>query len=339
MHYIGVDHHKQYSYLTVLDEDGSMVKEGRVLNIQSEVKKFLEVVGEGSEAVIEAGRSTYTMLELLEGLGMGVKIAHPRGVQMIAHAQIKTDKRDSEVLAQLLRMGMIPEVYQRDKSNREGQRVLRHRAYYVASRTKVKNRIRWLLAQQSEEVRFKAERFSNIFSREGRKFLKVLELPGKDKELMAALLKTYNHLDDRIKESDELVKRLYGEMREAQLIDSVPGFATFMSVLVAVEIGDIKRFPKVGNLHSYAGVIPSTHSSGDKNYHGRIVKARNRWLCWALVEAVHPALKADHDLRVFYDRIRRRKGHNTAKVATARRLLTIIYKILKEKRPYVLYKR
>ncbi|HZX11156.1 MAG TPA: hypothetical protein VFG01_09455 [Acidobacteriota bacterium] len=79
VHYIGVDHHKQYSYLTVLDEDGSMVKEGRVLNIQSEVKKYLEVAGEGSEAVIEAGRSTYTMLELLEELEMGVKIAHPRG--------------------------------------------------------------------------------------------------------------------------------------------------------------------------------------------------------------------------------------------------------------------
>lgn len=339
MHYIGVDHHKQYSYLTVLAEDGRRVKEGRVWNIRSEVKKFLEVAGEDSEAVIEAGRSTYTMVEVLEELGLVVKIAHPRGVKMIAHAQIKTDKRDSEVLAQLLRMGMIPEVYQRDKGNREGQRVLRQRAFYVACRTKVKNRIRWLLAQQREEVGCEAERFSNIFSREGRKFLKALDLPGKDKELMAALLKTYNHLEDRIQESDELVKRLYEEMREAQLIDSVPGFATFMSVLVAVEIGDLQRFRKVGNLYSYAGVVPSTHSSGGKNYHGQMVKARNRWLCWALVEAVHPALKADHDLRVFYDRIRRRKGHNTAKVATARRLLTIIYKILKEKRPYVFYKR
>jgi hypothetical protein len=55
-----------------------------------------------------------------------------------------------------------------------------------------------------------------------------LDLPGRDKELMAALFKTYNHLEERIKESDELVKRFYKEMREAQLIDSVPGFATFI---------------------------------------------------------------------------------------------------------------
>lgn len=339
VHYIGVDHHKQYSHLTVLDEDGSVVKEGRVLNMRGEIGRFLEMVEEGSEAAIEASRATYTMTEVLEELGMGVKIAHPQEVKAIAHAWIKTDKRDSEILAHLLRMDMIPEVYQREKGNREAQRVLRQRAFYVASLTGVKNRIRWLLAQQREEMRLAAERYSELFSREGMKFLKALDLGGTDQELMGSLLKTYDHLAERIKESDHLVKRLHREMREAQLIDTVPGFATFLSVLVAVEIGDIKRFPRVGNLHAYAGVIPSTHSSGEKNYHGRIIKAGNRWLCWALVEAVYPALKVDHDLRVFYERLARRKGPNPAKVATARRLLTIIYRMLNEGRAYVPYKR
>jgi len=80
-------------------------------------------------------------------------------------------------------------------------------------------------------------------------------------------------------------------------------------------------------------------SSGDRTHYGKIIKAGNRWLRWAAVEAVWPALRADFDIRCFYDRLKRRKGMNSAKVAAARRLLTIIYRMLKENRPYIPHKR
>ena len=57
-------------------------------------------------------------------------------------------------------------------------------------------------------------------------------------------------------------------------------------MLVAVEIEDIRRFEDVGKLHAYAGVIPSTHSSDDRSWHGKIIKGGNCWLGWAAVEAV-----------------------------------------------------
>jgi len=128
-------------------------------------------------------------------------------------------------------------------------------------------------------------------------------------------------------------------MPYARLIQSVPGFGVFLSVLVAVEIGDLGRFEGVSKLHSYAGVIPSTHSSGERSYHGKIIKEGNRWLRWAAVEAVWPAIRADFDPRCFYERMKKRKGANSGKVATARKLLTIIYRMLKENRPYISYKR
>jgi len=106
-----------------------------------------------------------------------------------------------------------------------------------------------------------------------------------------------------------------------------------------VEIADIGRFENVGKLHAYAGVIPSTHSSGERSYHGRIIKEGNRWLRWAVVEAVWPAIRADFDIRCYYERLKKRKCSNSAKVATARRLLTIIYRMLKENRAYIPYKR
>jgi transposase len=99
------------------------------------------------------------------------------------------------------------------------------------------------------------------------------------------------------------------------------------------------RFEDAAHLHAYAGVIPSTHSSGERSYHGKITKEGNRWLRWAAVEAVWPGIRADFDLRLFYERLKKRKGANSAKVATARQLLTIIYRMLKENRPYIPYKR
>jgi transposase len=176
-------------------------------------------------------------------------------------------------------MNMIPEVYRRSQENRQAQRVLRQRSFYVSAMTALKNRVYAFLAQQREEI------------------------------------------------------------REAQLIRTIPGFGKYLSVLVAVEIADLTRFADPAHLHAYAGVIPSTHSSGDRTHHGKIIRAGNRWLRWAAVEAVWPGIRADFDLRCFYERLARNKGPNKAKVAMARRLLTIIYKVLKEGRNYIAYPR
>ncbi len=338
MHYVGIDHHRQYSHLTVMDQHGRVLRSGRVANLQAEIERFLEGL-EALEAVIETGRSSYTMVDVLEEMGMAVKVAHPHEVKAIARAQIKTDKRDSEVLAHLLRMNMVPEVYRRSPENRRAQRVLRQRAFYVSAMTALKNRVHAFLAQQKEEVRQEAARETNIFSVKGQKMLLGLDLSREEKSLLAALLKTHRHLETRIEESTALVDKLYDEIREAQLIRTIPGFGKYLAVLVAVEIADLNRFADAAHLHAYAGVIPSTHSSGDKTHHGKIVRAGNRWLRWAAVEAVWPAIRADFDLRRFYERLARNKGANKAKVATARRLLTIIFKVWTEGRNYIAYRR
>jgi transposase len=205
--------------------------------------------------------------------------------------------------------------------------------------TRVKNRIKALLSQQSEDIRGEISRVKNIFGREGLAVLKGLDLPEGEKKLINALLITFRHMEERIKESSALVEELYEKLPFARLIHAVPGFGKFLSVLVAVEVADVNRFEDLGKFHSYAGVIPSTHSSGGRTYHGKIVKEGNRGLRWAAVEAVWPAIRADFDLRCFYERLKKRKGANSAKVATARRLLTIIYRMLKENRPYIPYKR
>jgi transposase len=338
MHYIGIDHHRQYPHITLIDEKGEKLKYGRVGNLRSELDNFLSGIGE-VKAVVEAGRSSYTMVDVLDDMGIDIKIAHPKEVKAIAKAKIKTDKSDSWMLAHLLRTDLIPEVYKRSGENRESQRGLRQRAFYVGSITRVKNRIRALIAQQWEEVRDEASRAKNFFGTKGMNVLSGLSLAWNQEELLEALVKTYRHLEERRRETNGLVEKLYLEIPEARLIHTVPGFGVFLSVLEAVEIADIGRFENAGKFHAYAGVIPSTRSSGERIYHGRIVKEGNRWLRWAAVEAVWPAIRADFDLRRYYERLKKRKGANSAKAATARRLLTIIYRMLKEGRPYIPYKR
>jgi len=339
MYYMGIDHHKQYSHITVLNEKGEVIKTEKVWNIGREVKEFLSGLDDEISGVVEAGYSHYTMMDLMESVGVRMKIAHPEQVKAIAKAKIKTDKRDSKILAHLLRSDLIPEVYCRDKENREAQRVLRHRVTYVRMQTQVKNRIRALLAKQREEVRQIVELEEGLFTVSGFKVLRNLDLLGKDQQMLKSLLETLEHFQGKIKLSDALVREVLRRSEEARLISTLPGFKEFFPVLVSVEIADINRFDSPAKLHSYAGLIPSTYASGEKLYHGKLVRQGNKWLRWAAVEAVWPAVRSDFDIRLYYQRRAKRKGANSAKVATARRLLTIIYRVLKEKRAYIPYKR
>lgn len=335
MYFIGVDHHKQASQLTVLSEDGRELKTGRVLNLRRVLERFLQGCHPFT-AVLEAGRSSSVMADLLRELGGEVKMANALQVKAIAQARIKTDKRDSRTLAHLLRAELIPEIYQRGEANRQAQRVLRARAYWVSKQTEIKNKIRALLAQQTEEIRQEVDkRRDGLFSGRGLECLRRLPVEGPDKMVLDDLVQGYQETQGHIQTSDGWVGKLYGELEEAARIDTIPGFATTLSVLAVVEIADVKRFSSPAHLHSYAGVIPSTYASGERTYHGRITKQGSAWLRWAALEAVYPAIKKDLALRVLYNRLAKRKGPNAAKIAVARRLLTIIYRILTEKRTYL----
>jgi transposase len=201
--------------------------------------------------------------------------------------------------------------------------------------TRVKNRIRALLAQQPEDIQKEVGLEKELFSRKGMERLNGLELGSLDKAPLDGLVKLYEQLQALIKTSDNLVEEMFRKMEDARRIYTVPGFGKFFSVLVATEIDDIRRFESAAKLHSYAGVIPSTHSSGLRTYQGKMTREGNRWLRWAAVEAVWPAIRHDRGLELYYLEYASRKKASAAKVATARRLLTIIYTILKEDRNYV----
>lgn len=105
--------------------------------------------------------------------------------------------------------------------------------------------------------------------------------------------------------------------------------------MIVSEIGDITRFPNAKKLCSYAGLVPSVYSSGDKTRHGSITKLGSKWLRWILIELSQHFTKSCGRLERMYKRISYKHGKNTARVAVAREMLKIIYSMLTHNRPFV----
>ncbi len=122
--------------------------------------------------------------------------------------------------------------------------------------------------------------------------------------------------------------------RRVELLRTIPGIGKFFAVLIANEVDDIGRFASEKKFFSYIGIVPSTYSSGGRTFHGRLTKQGNKYLRWALVKAIWPAVRSDPELGAYYQKIKARKGANPAKIATARRLATIVYRVLSRERAY-----
>jgi transposase len=333
MFFLAVDYSKRFSVITVVDRGGKVVQKGKVLNRREAFEAF---IGKRRKvkAVIEAGRNWHVAEELLEGLVEEIKLAHPQKVRAIAEAKIKTDEIDSEILAQLLRVNMIPEAYLRPAGLREKQSILRLRSFWIRQRVQLRNRIHALIDGQSEQIRENAKSFSDLFGKKGRQWLPQLQLKPIPMVALNNLLEIEVALSEKIKQSDQDVKELYQSDEDCKRIDSIPGFGLFLSVLAKIEIGDISRFKSASHLSSYAGIIPSTYSSGGRTRHGRIVKQGNKFLRWSLVEAALHSGSECAQLKRFYLRMKRKKGTKSARVALARKLCVILYRVLSEKDQY-----
>jgi len=332
MHYIGVDYHNRYSYIAVKDLEGRVERRGSVSNEKGEVQQFVAPCRPG-RAVLEATRNWGVMYDWLEEVLDGVVLAHPLKVRAIAEARIKTDKISADILCDLLRTNLLPEAYVPGRETREAKNVLRHRLFFVRMQTMIKGRIHTII-DRHPEVAAQAPDVTDLFGATGTRWLRQVVLPGQDNRLLASAIELLEVVKQKISESNEIVKELALNDERVRLLRSIPGLGPFFSVVAANEIDNVARFSDEKKLCAYAGLVPSTHSSGGKTFHGRITKTGNKWLRWAFVEAVPPAIKHDADLFAYYQRLKVRKGNNAAKVATARRLMTVAYRVLKQERLY-----
>ncbi|MBZ7922357.1 IS110 family transposase [Ensifer adhaerens] len=331
-YHIGVDYHKSYSHLVVQDSSGKTLRSGRVKNDRQSLDSFLERYRENSHAVVEATRNWMVMYDWLDDICDDVVLAHPLKVKAIADAKIKTDKIDATVLAHLLRADLVPEAWAPSDKARALRVALRERMFYVRLRTMTKNRIVTVFDRYPEQTaQFK--KLGDLFGKAGRIQLAQIELSAIDRVQIDRGLAFIGDIDGRIKQSETTIRALTKANANVKLLKTIPGIGEFFARLIEAEIDDISRFRNPKKLAAYAGLVPSTYSSGGKTFHGKIIKQGNKWLRWAFVEAVTPAVASDPELRAHYEHLKIR-GTNKARVAIARKLLTIAFQILRDQRAY-----
>jgi transposase len=329
---VGVDYHKKYSVVTCLDEEGREIGSKRLDNQPERFQEWFQDLGGPCRVVLEASRTWGVMFDLLEGLPEvdTVKLAHPQKVRAIAEAKIKTDKIDAGTLAQLLRADLIPAAYIPGKETRWFKEMVRQRVFLIRTRTRLKNRIHVLL----DRLHIPLPSVTDLFGRRGTAYLKKLDLPGIDGEILREDLRLLEVLNELIKEAEGEIRKILGKDPRVELLRTVPGVGPILAVVIALEIDQIERFQNPGKLAAYAGLVPSTYSSGGKTFHGKLLPMCNKWLRWALMEAAWLAIRQSPYGRSYYEARKRRKGPHTGAVALARRLSEIIWHVWKEQRPY-----
>lgn len=327
--YIGVDLHKHYSTVVRKDHQGRLLAREHIVHTQNQLAKFANSLNPSCQVAVEATGNWYFFYETVESSGAKVMLCHPLKTRAIASARIMTDKLSAEILADLLRANLLPPAYIPGRETRDLRETLRYRAALVAMTTQVRCRLRAVLAKNGLKCPY-----SDILGPKSRQFLATLSLRPAYRlevdslsEIGVALLVETERIQEIIDQKAEVDER-------AKLLDTIPGGGSYTALLILAEIGDINRFPTAGHLASYAGLVPSVHSSGGHTRLGHITKQGSRWLRWALVECWWKLIKKSLAFALYYERIRARHGSKVARVAVARKLVHVIYQMLRDGVPF-----
>jgi transposase len=328
--FVGVDYHKKYSIATKVDNKGRISEQVRLNNDPKTLLRYAEGLPKGSKIALEATGNWYYFYELLESRCPEIYLAHPLKTRAIAEAKIKTDKIDSTILAHLLRADLLPTSYIPPREIRDIREILRYRASLVSLRTSIKNKVYAILSKNGIEVGY-----SDIFGKKAIKHIKSLELRTCYKQGIDGYIRLAEILNTLIDEITGAIESIAENNPKARLLDTIPGIGYYSALLIVSEIGDIGRFPSARKLCSYAGLVPSVHSSGGKTRYGPITKQGSRWLRWILIELSHHFVNSSYRMKRMYLRISKSHGKNTARVAIARQMLKVIYYMLRDSRPFI----
>jgi transposase len=252
-------------------------------------------------------------------MGYDIKLANPKKTHDIA-CKKKTDQVDAKILADLLRTKYLPEAWIPDEQTLRFRDLARHKSNLTRLRTQIQGKIKGYLLRNGKKYR----------KSWNEKTLSVLAAEDPD---VKNLVNVYNSLHEEEKEVMKRIKQVARNKKETTLLMSIPGIAEFSSLMILAEIGDIQRFRSPKELVSYAGLYRGIYQSAstERSVHNTAV---NKWLKWIIYECSGRAIMLDQRFQQYFYPIQKRKGQNTARRATAWKMLTIIWYMLTNEEPY-----
>jgi len=317
--FVGIDLHRRRSVIVRMTSAGERLETVRIDNDPVALALEIAKAGPDPEVVLEATYGWYWAADVLAAQGARVHLAHPLGVKGFTYRRVKNDVRDAADLADLLRMGRLPEAWIAPPQTRELRELVRYRAKLVAIRSGLKAQIHGVLAKAGVLIAV-----SDLFGVTGRQRLAKVPLGPAYAQRIRSLLELINILDSHEARFAVMIAERLATHRGYQAIQQVPGIGPVLAAVFVAEIGDVHRFTDAAHLCSWAGLTPRHRESDTVVHRGHITKQGSKAVRWAAIEAVqrHPTtakIAADKH------RIEARRGKNIAKVAAARKLLTLIY--------------
>lgn len=338
-HTIGCDAHKHFSLFVVLGGSGDLVQRTRVGHVPGAIGAFLSQFPQGTPVALETVGNWYWIVDEIEEAGCIPLLAHAAKAKVMMGNVHKTDKLDAQGLATLLYLGKLPSVWIPPAEVRDERELPRTRMTFAKHRTMVKNRIHSTLAKYALSL----DTASDIFAPKWRPELEATlqQLPDETGRCVLQQLQILDALTDHIKQLEDRILDRIQTTPTIQLVQTVPGPAKVLAIVIDREVGSIDRFSADKHFTSYCGLVPKLSASAGRAHYGRMVKQCNTYLKWAFIEAAnvivahrdHPNWRRKYVVHL-YESTRRRKGHSVAVGATARYLAESTYWVLKKSEPY-----
>jgi transposase len=338
MNHLGIDVGKRKCRAALKDDKGKILDEFFFGNDGDGIHNLLSRIQShgkcSTRAVLEStGNMWMKIHDTLEENEIDTKLANPYKTRIIAEAKIKSDKLDARILSDLLRTDLIYESYVPNKEDRDRRSLVRHRITLSRTKTKLVNKVHSILDKYDYQTNL-----TDIFSKSGIEWLRSLssQVTPVDRIILDSSIASIETINQQIATVSKEISKYASSLdnKDVKILLSITGIDIFSAMLISTEIVDVKRFSTPWKLVSYAGLAPSIRESSGKTKTGKITKQGSPWLRWILVQCALTAIRYDAHLRTFYDRIRNRKGHATAIVATAKELLVIIWYMLNRNELY-----
>jgi transposase len=315
--FVGIDLHRRRSVIVRTTADGEVLETVRILDDVDRLRSVMADAGVDPEVVLEATYGWYWAVDALQEAGANVHLAHPLGVKMFEYRRVENDVRDATDLADLLRMGRLPEAWIAPPATRELREL-------VGLRSHCKAEVHAVLAKCGIQVSL-----TDLFGVSGLELLDRLELAAPYAARVASLRRLLDDLDFEIDLFARLARgRLAGDPGYVA-VQQIPGIGPVLGAVFVAEVGDVTRFATAAQLACWAGLTPTHHESDTHVHRGRITEQGSRLVRWAAVESVQ-ILPSHTRVGSLRDRVAARRGRNIGVVAAARQQLEYVFYALRD---------
>jgi transposase len=332
--YIGVDFHaRQQTICYLKTETGELVIAELKHQDKEQLRAFYQQFSGSVIIGLEASGYSPWFETMLEQLGCEVWLGDATEIRRRARWRQKSDRRDAELIWDLMVHQEFPRLHRPTLPSREILRMLRYRQKLIKFRTMSKNSLQAIALQAG------LAKGQHLFTAAGQQALCAADMSPVLQWQRDHWLSLMKPLNQQLLETMVWFKAQSKDDVHIKLLRTHPGIGLLTSLCLLHTLQPVSRFRNQRKVVAYAGFDPLIRSSAERAVYLGISKAGSRLLRYLLVEAVHTAIRYDEDLKRFYKRVAERRGRPKAKVAAARKLLIRAYIMLRDEIDYAEFRR